>query len=79
LLDNRQKSPHFRNFHAQTGREKLSCYILRASFRAFFSVGHKRSPVSMTQQGEHNAIANRWFGENDLTLSKLDTPASSAA
>jgi hypothetical protein len=44
----------------------------RASFRAFFSEGHKRSSVSMTQQGEHNAIANRWFGENDLTLSKLE-------
>jgi hypothetical protein len=30
----------------------------KASFRAFFSEGQKRSPVSITPSGECNAITN---------------------
>ena len=57
--ENRWKSPQLRRFRRQTGREKVSRRTPQPSFRAFFSVGHMRSPVSKAPSGECNAITNR--------------------
>ena len=45
--------------------------MLQLSFVAFFSGGHRSSPVSKTPSGECKAITNRSYEESDLTLSFL--------
>ena len=64
--ENRGKWPQFRSSFLQTGPEKVLRSTPDASFRAFFSGGHSRSPVSTTTLGECNAITSRSLGESAL-------------
>jgi hypothetical protein len=56
-LENRWKSPQFRNFGPQPGPEKMSRRTPQPSFTAFFSGGHTRSPVSMVHRSKGESLA----------------------
>jgi hypothetical protein len=73
--ENRCKSAHRalpQLFALKPDRRKCPAVTYGASFHAFFSEGRCGSPVFSAPPGECDAITNRWCGESNLTLSRLE-------